>query len=62
MQTNQYQEIKKHYQKGIFLVFLSLLPIKNGKIDAKHSILENKRTLQEKCIMSFFYSSKEPKG
>ncbi len=54
MQTYQYQEIEKH--------FLSLLPTKNAKIDGKHSILENKKNLQENCIMSFFYSSKEPKG
>ncbi len=25
MQTNQYEEIEKHYQKTIFCVFLSLL-------------------------------------
>ncbi len=28
MQTNQYEEIEKHYEKGIFGVFLSLLPTK----------------------------------
>ncbi len=61
MQTNQYQEIEKHYQKGIFCVFLSLLPTKNAKMEAKHSILGNKRTCfivseepqrkkQKKCV------------
>ncbi len=34
-------------------MFLSLLPTKNAKIDAKHSILGHKRTLQENCIESF---------
>ncbi len=54
MQTYQYQEIEKH--------FLSLLPTKNAKIDAKTSILENKRTLQVKCIMSFFIDQKNQKA
>ncbi len=53
---------KKHYQKNIFWVFLSLLPTKNAKIDVKHSILKNKRTLQEKCIMSFFIVQKNQKA
>ncbi len=33
---------------------MSFLPIKNSKIDAKHSIMGKKRTLHEKCIMSVF--------
>ncbi len=28
MQTNKYEEIEKQYEKGIFCVFLSLLPQK----------------------------------
>ncbi len=53
IQTNQYQEAEKHYQKCIFWVFLSLLPTKKkAKIDKKLSILGNKETLREKCIMN----------
>ncbi len=51
MQTNQYEEIE-YYQKDIFWVFFSLLPTKNAKMDEKHSILGNKRTIRETCIMS----------
>ncbi len=53
METNEYQEIEKRYQKRIFSVFLSFLPTKNAKIDAKHTILGKKRILQEKCISVF---------
>ncbi len=31
MQTNQYQEIEKYYQKVTFCVFFSLLPTKKKK-------------------------------
>ncbi len=31
MQTNQYEEIGKHYKKGIFCVFLSLLHTKKTR-------------------------------
>ncbi len=34
---------------------------KNTKIDAKHSILENKKTLRETCIMSILVSQ-EPQS
>ncbi len=50
-------------------MLLSLLPTKNSKMDAKHSLLGNKRTLRETCIMSvlLFLSkrtcgSQEPQG
>ncbi len=59
MQTNQYEEIEKHYEKGIFCVFLSFLPTKNTKMDAKHSILGNKRTLRNPVC---FIVSQEPLG
>ncbi len=62
MQTNQYEEIEKYFEKGILCVILSLLPTKkNAKMDAKHSILRNKKTLRETCIMSVYFSQ-EPQG
>ncbi len=63
MQTNQYKEIDEHYQKGIFWVFLSLLATKKEKMNAKHSILGNKGTLRETCIMSvLLFSGKRTCG
>ncbi len=42
-------------------MFLSLLPTKNAKIDAKHSILGNTRTLQN-VYNECFIVSQEPQG
>ncbi len=42
-------------------MFLSFVPTKNAKIDAKHSILGNKKTLKEKCIMSVLYFKRTTK-
>ncbi len=54
MQTNQYQEAEKHYQKHVFLVFLILLSIKTLKYMQRTLCLGNKRILRETCIMSVF--------
>ncbi len=52
MEITKYEEIEYITKKIYFDVFLSLLHTKNAKMDAKHSILGNKRTLRETCIMS----------
>ncbi len=43
-------------------MFLSLLPTKNAKMDGKHSILGNKRTLRKTCIISVLKFHKNHKG
>ncbi len=51
MQTNQYKK-KKITKKVYFECFWAYYLQKTQKSDGKHSILGNKRTLQEKYIMS----------
>ncbi len=43
-------------------MFLSLLPTKNAKMDAKHSILGNKKDITRNVYNECFIVSQEPQG
>ncbi len=59
METNQYQEIEKRYQKGIFWVFLNFLPTKKKRENwCKTLYIEKQKDIARKV----FYSSKEPQS
>ncbi len=53
IQTNQYQQAEKTLPKMYILSVFELATYKkNVKMDTKHSILGNKGTMREKCIMN----------
>ncbi len=54
IQTNQYQQAEKTFLKMYILSVFELATYKkkNVKMDTKHSILGNKGTMREKCIMN----------
>ncbi len=53
IQTNQYQQAEKTLPKMYILSVFELVTYKkNAKMDTKHSILGNKGTMREKCIMN----------
>ncbi len=62
IQTNQYEEIEQHCQKGIFWEFLIMLPLITLWYMQKTLCLGNERTLGETCIMSLFKFHKYQKA
>ncbi len=58
METNQYQEIEKRYQKCIFWVFLSLLPTKKRENRYKALYIGKQRDIAKKMYNECFIVQK----
>ncbi len=54
METNKYQEVEKHYQKGIFWVFLRLLPKKKRENWYKALYIGKQRDIARKVYNECF--------
>ncbi len=61
MQTNQYQEVEKHYLKGIFWVFLSLTT-KNRENWCKALNIRKQKDFARKVYNEFFIVQKNQKA